>query len=384
MNYSKILLFSTLLLGLFSSTYGFDFTTDCQKQTFVVTAYYSPEDNQTFYYKPSVEEEKILNGNGTHGANGKAVFNGMLAAPSTYDFGGKIYFPSLGVGEIADRGGAIVHAGERGDAHDRIDIWMGKGEEGLVRALTFGKRTVTGYYCTKQDLKDLGANPKVGLDFDTIPILKYFFDSALFIQEIWPERTDVWVYKLQEYLMKFGYMDKKTGYFGPQTKRALCNYQIKRGITTKKYCGVFGKRTRYYMKLEAKARGLLPDFSQTTTFEDLISYAANYNGNRQNLEIINSSLSTTNYFNIAYKKGTTYSKISDLQDMLRHYGFYHGDLNSTYDGSTINAVYDFQIAAGILSANDYSNPARGWMGPSTRKALNEKRTEFQSWKNQEK
>ncbi|HKL43667.1 MAG TPA: peptidoglycan-binding domain-containing protein, partial [Candidatus Absconditabacterales bacterium] len=237
------------------------------------------------------------------------------------------------------------------------------------------------YYCTKQDLKTLGANPKVGLNFDAIPVLKYFFDSALFIQQLEYGRTDIRVYTLQKYLMKFGYMDKKTGYFGPETKRALCNYQLRRGITSRKYCGVFGPRTRYYMKLEAKARGFLPDFGEITNFEDLVSYAANYNGNRQNLEIINSSLSTTNYFNIAYKKGTTDSKISDLQDMLRHYGFYQGELNSTYDGSTINSVHNFQVAAGILRADDYSNPANGWMGPSTRKALNEKRIEFQEWKN---
>ncbi|MBO4516862.1 hypothetical protein J5751_05570 [bacterium] len=45
---------------------------------------------------------------------------------------------------------------------------------------------------------------------DAIPIQKYFFDSTLFLQELKYERTDVWVYKLQEYLVKFGYMDKKT------------------------------------------------------------------------------------------------------------------------------------------------------------------------------
>jgi hypothetical protein len=32
------------------------------EKTFIVTAYYSPESGQVFYYKPSYEEEKILNG----------------------------------------------------------------------------------------------------------------------------------------------------------------------------------------------------------------------------------------------------------------------------------------------------------------------------------
>ncbi len=375
------------MLGLFSSTYGFDFTTDCEKRTFVVTAYYSPQDDQTFYYKENVIAEKILNWSGTHGAVGKPVFNWMLAAPITYDFGWKIYFPSLWVWEIADRGWAIVHAWERWDSHDRIDIWMWKGEEWLIRALTFGKRTVTWYYCTNSKLKTLWANPDVWLNLDVISVMKHFFDSALFIQQLEYGRTDIRVYTLQKYLMKFGYMDKKTWYFGPETKKALCNYQIRRWITSRKYCGTFGSRTRYYMKLETKRRWFLPDFWLTTSFDNLISFAWNYNSlqpiTETNLQVTE-EIQNINYFTKAYKNWESNEKIWELQDILRHYWFYQWELNNTYDWSTINAVHNFQVAAGILKSDDYSNPANGWMWPSTRKALNEKRTEFQEWKNQEK
>ena len=82
-------------------------------QEFVVTAYYSPLPGQSFYLKGNLEAEKILNGNGTHGASGKPVFAGMIAAPKTYDFGTRIDFQGLGVGIVEDRGGAIVKAGER-------------------------------------------------------------------------------------------------------------------------------------------------------------------------------------------------------------------------------------------------------------------------------
>ena len=37
-----------------------------------------------------------------------------------------------------------MNAGERSNAYDRIDIWMGTGEEGLRRALQWGRRTVKG------------------------------------------------------------------------------------------------------------------------------------------------------------------------------------------------------------------------------------------------
>jgi len=46
---------------------------------FTVTAYYSPESDQIFYYKPTFLDEVILNGEGHTGASGKPVFNGMLA-----------------------------------------------------------------------------------------------------------------------------------------------------------------------------------------------------------------------------------------------------------------------------------------------------------------
>jgi 3D (Asp-Asp-Asp) domain-containing protein len=108
----------------------------------VATAYYSPLPNQKFYLRGDYEQEIILNGRGTHGASGKPVFEGMIAAPKNYGFGTKIWIEGLGVGSVEDRGGAIVNAGVRGHAYDRVDIWMGSGEVGLARSLAWGKRTV--------------------------------------------------------------------------------------------------------------------------------------------------------------------------------------------------------------------------------------------------
>lgn len=381
----KLLLISLFLSLFFLEIYAFDFQANCEEKTFVVTAYYSPKDWQVFYYKENVVAEKMLNWSGTHGASGRGVFNGMLAAPSTYDFWWKIFFPSFWVGEIADRGGAIVHAGERWDNYDRIDIWMWSWEQWLIRALTFGKRTLKWYYCSNTNLQALQANPKVWFNFDNIPISKNFFDATLFIQELREWRTDVRVYTLQQYLTKFGYMKKQTWFFGPETKKALCNYQLKRWIVSKKHCWVFWSRTREYMKKEAKRKWFLPDFWITATFDELISFARNYNWTNDSTKNKTSStenpqLSIINHFNQAYKKNEQNPKVSDLQDMLRHYGFFTWDLYDKYDAKTIKSVYDFQLALKILFPNDTKNPARWWMWPSTRKALNEKRTEFQKHK----
>ena len=112
------------------------------ERTFIITAYYSPLLGQKTYYRGSYEADVLLNGNGTHGASGTPVFTGMLAAPKTYAFGTQIFFDGLGLGTVQDRGGAIVDAYVRGQAYDRLDIWMGYGEVALRRTIAWGRRTV--------------------------------------------------------------------------------------------------------------------------------------------------------------------------------------------------------------------------------------------------
>ena len=114
------------------------------KHTFKITAYYSPLPNQAKYLRGSYEADIRLNGKGEYGASGVKVFPGMLAAPRTFPFGTKIKIGSFGVGTVADRGGAIVNAGENSQSYDRIDMWMGFGDTGLTRALTWGSRVIDG------------------------------------------------------------------------------------------------------------------------------------------------------------------------------------------------------------------------------------------------
>ena len=403
MNHFKILIITTIFLLSIQFGFSFDFQKECEEVTFITTAYYSPKSWQAFYYKDTFEQEKVLNGEWYYWASWKWVFNGMLAAPSSYDFGGLIYFPSLWwVWEIADRWWAIVNAWERWHEYDRIDIWMWTWELWLVKALTRWKQTIKWYYCDSETVKSKWIKANIGFNLESIPLMKYFFDASLFIQELWYWRTDIWVYKLQEYLSKLGYMTKITWYFWWETKTALCKYQIKRWLSTQKYCWTFGSQTRYYMKNELKSKWLLPDFTETATIDDLIYYSKNYTFKKDEVSSVkvpennvsDSSVSTlpqndnkpkiTNYFTEPYNNWTTNSKIWDLQDLLRYLWFYEWELTNTYDKKTVNAVHNFQVAAWILKASDTKNPARWRLGPSTRNALNERRSKFQEFKNNEK
>lgn len=112
---------------------------------FIVTAYYSPLPNQDFYLKWDYEKEICLNGQWIKWASGKAVFPWMLAAPKKYSFWTKIYLEWIGIWIVEDRGWAIVQAGERNYEYDRIDVWMWYGQEGLIKALNWGKRKVKWY-----------------------------------------------------------------------------------------------------------------------------------------------------------------------------------------------------------------------------------------------
>ena len=87
------------------------------------------------------------------------------------------------------------------------------------------------------------------------------------------------------------------------------------------------------------------------------------------------------YFTEPYKKGQIYSRIWDLQDLLRYLGYYKLWTNYVYSKATINAVYDFQVAMWLIDVDDVNNPAKWYLWPETRNALNEKRIEFQQYKN---
>ncbi|MFA7298812.1 MAG: peptidoglycan-binding protein [Candidatus Absconditabacterales bacterium] len=379
---TKILLSLLIIISLIVSFVGaFNFS-GCEERSFTVTAYYSPKSGQIFYYKPSFQDEVILNGQGYIGASGKKVFNGMLAGPATYPFGSVIYFPGLGVGEIADRGGAIVLSGERGQSADRIDIRMGNGEEGLIRALTFGKKEMTGYFCDKSIVK---TSPKNSLLRDNVPVLKYFFDAAIWIQELKPGRNDIRTRTLQKYLVKLGYLNKKyrNGEYEKYTKKALCKYQVKKGIISAKSpdCGTFGKATRYMMKLDVQSKGLLPaNLYATGTFDTIIDNAKYYNGKPT---VVSVTPSTSNSVTVvskpkiflfyrAYSNGQQSSEIKTLQTFLQIQGLYSGSIDGIYSKITTNALYEFQKKYNLISDSD-PLILRGYLGPKTRSKINELR-----------
>lgn len=105
----------------------------------VSTAYYAPLPNQSQYahgvgWKAYVKDMK-LNGRGIATYTGKRPKVGHIAAdPRVLPFGTVVRIPGYGVGVVEDMGEDIK-------GH-RIDLFMGHGEKGLLKAVSWGKKPV--------------------------------------------------------------------------------------------------------------------------------------------------------------------------------------------------------------------------------------------------
>jgi peptidoglycan hydrolase-like protein with peptidoglycan-binding domain/3D (Asp-Asp-Asp) domain-containing protein len=303
---------------------------------FTISAYYSPLPGQDRYVTGSYEGDIRLNGSGVNSADGTPVYPGMIAAPSSYPFGTKMNIPGIGIVAVHDRGGAIVHAGERGQSYDRLDVWMGYGDQGLSRALNWGKRSV--------QVTVYGIDP--GLKENVY--LAGFTEAEKFIENIISEqkvfKDDLWfgesgdkVKELQQYLTDLGYYKGKIdGFYGDPVYKAVIQFQINEGIVDNEEefgAGYFGVRTR--REIEAailkKRKNIVP----------------NYN----------------------LGKDDAGEEVKKLQEALKKMG-YDVEINGNYDEKTVQAVFDFQRDNEIV--NDENDLGAGYFGPQTYAVLSDK------------
>jgi peptidoglycan hydrolase-like protein with peptidoglycan-binding domain/3D (Asp-Asp-Asp) domain-containing protein len=306
------------------------------KAMFTISAYYSPLPGQERYVTGSYEGDIRLNGSGVNSADGTPVYPGMIAAPSSYPFGTKMNIPGVGMVAVHDRGGAIVHAGERGQSYDRLDIWMGYGDKGLSRALNWGKRNV--------EVTVYGIDP--GLKENVY--LEGFTEAEKFIRNIVTEqkifKDDLWygqsgdkVKELQQYLTDLGYYKgKQDGFYGDSVYKAVMQFQIDAGIVENEEefgAGYFGVKTRREIEaaLLKKKKNKLPDYN--------------------------------------LGKDDSGEEVKKLQKALKDLG-YDVEINGIYDEKTVNAVFEFQTDNDILIDED--DLGAGYFGPLTYQVLSDK------------
>lgn len=316
-----------------------------EKRQLLVTAYYSPLPDQRFYIRGSYEADIRLNGRGTNGADGTEVYVGMLAAPKTYKFGTRVNIPGLGMGVVHDRGGAIVMAKN----YDRIDVWMGRGEEGLARALHWGARLVEGEIFT-----DSAIEPQ--LDYSWLPtqLPKALLSrpqtpnvSAVPKADITPASSAEEIKELQMALTTLGfYSGDISGNYDASTTDAVRNFQLINnliGDPKDPFAGKFGPKTSALLKqqLADYDREVIKEQERIKANQELLSFGLGKNS-----------------------KGDA---VYTLQQILWELGYYAGDLTGAYDKNTTNAVFEFQKTHGLVKS-EWEKGA-GFFGQQTHKAL---------------
>lgn len=295
------------------------------EQEFVVTAYYSPLPNQCCYFRGNYEEEKIFNGEGTHGADGTAVYPGMLAAPPSYSFGTVIDLQGVGVGTVHDRGGRII---EWENGLHRVDIWMGEGEEGLARAMEWGVRRVKGtvYPVGSRQPAESIALGKFPSNNGAIAHLTKSDEIDLLIGlQFEDQRYGVRV--LQQYLQDLGYLDRApTGTFGNATRDALAAFQKVKNVTGDG--GQIDERTAATLVAAVRVhRGRVPQLVPGLSL------------------------------------GSEGADVRQAQKVLRYIGAYKGRTDGKFDEDMRAAVLNFQRDRKLIA--DESSPGAGRIGPVT-------------------
>ena len=326
---------------------------------FIVTAYYSPLPDQEHYLTGNYEDELRLNGRWIAGASGKWVFSGMLAAPSKYRFWTKIYLDGLGIGAVEDRGWAIVPAGQRGYSYDRIDVWVGYGEEGLQRALFWWKRKVYGHVVASEN--------EINLDYNVIPSPSWATKSLLQVKKKLPNIFDIslgngskvsLVTKLQELLSDLWHLtvDDNTWIYDKVTIDAVYDFQLKHNIVSKntdQWAGSYGPKTRAWLKL-AYEKYLEEEEKKENFFEKLgilrIDAFSQAEETIKNLE------------KPVY--GEISPRVRELQKTLSKLAYFQYKDTAIFWIKTRNSLIEYQLSNKLISS---SSEIWAWIfGPKTR------------------
>ncbi|HEC21176.1 MAG TPA: hypothetical protein ENI70_01530, partial [Candidatus Peregrinibacteria bacterium] len=235
----------------------------------------------------------------------------------------------IGIGTVHDRGGAIIAS----EDSDRIDIWMGHGDEGLQRALNLGVKRVTGtiYPSKTTQLADNIYFPKVSLSH----LIK---NRSLLASNVGLNDRGDNVRKIQESLKKLGYYGKKvTGHYGPSTVNAVYLFQVESKIITGEDdlgAGYFGNQTS--LSLSKKIKGLEEKVKEELPKKGL-------------------------------GKGDKGEEVKKLQEILKKLGYFQEETTGFYGLKTTAAVLDFQKDKKVVKKN--TDKGAGHFGPGTYSAL---------------
>ncbi len=371
-------------------------------KTFTISAYYSPLPCQEKYATGTYKSDIRLNGNGTNGADGTEVYPGMVAAPSTYAFGTKMYIPGIGTVAVHDRGGAIVESNGVDGVYDRLDIWMGFGDVGLKRALNWGKRTldVTIYGVNSgiieeiylSDYSSAEAIPNECVYEEREPEIYDVTEHLVVEDAVMKEEEEEDVVELDDTLsspLQFGdqgdavlelqtelntlnfYKGELNGIYDELTQHAVFKFQQSQylvGTAESAGAGIFGPKTKDRLNEIISARNYTNVLVATATQEKLEQEEVLVAEGEAETEI-GGGVVSENYLVSEMDFGIVSGDVSRLQKFLQDQGYFNGLLITDYFGPvTKGALLAFQIDNNIVAGED--DLGAGRVGPNTLTAIN--------------
>ncbi|MDD5213356.1 MAG: peptidoglycan-binding protein [Candidatus Gracilibacteria bacterium] len=362
-----IKIYSSLTLGAFIFTNFFSVniaraSEQEAKKLFIVTAYYSPLPDQKVYLRGSYEADIKLNGAGIAGASGKKVFPGMLAAPKSYSFGTKVFLNGFGTGEVADRGGAIISLDNGGTKIDRIDIWMGKGEEGLKRALSWGKRTVSGTVTSNDS--------DVSIDLSSFPAsnsavrnLEKSQADEILSSNIWLNSDVSEIKELQNILKEMGFFSGNIdGIYSDELKSSVTNYQLNEGLIDTKddvRAGYTGAKTRTSIKTNYtfyKKKNLEKIQLAKAEADKKAKELAQIKAEKKRVDNLVAAKVETHVTSIGTPKdGEIGQNVRVLQQTMKALGYFDDKDTAIFGEKTKDSIIKYQIDKGIIKDETSKN-----------------------------
>jgi peptidoglycan hydrolase-like protein with peptidoglycan-binding domain len=342
--YKKIIGYSMILFSaVMVSPPDTSFAAETDK-TFIVTAYYSPLPDQSFYLKWNYNAERRLNGNWTNGASGAPVFTGMIAAPKSYDFGTNIFFQGLGLWRIEDRGGAIVEAWDRGQPHDRIDIWMWYGEKGLRRALLWWRREVVGTLVTPENAMNMNPIDLEGIDLGRVDLSQYKSVKSSAVGTI--SEDVISAFEDLGYSVENG-----------DVKAMIMQYQLDHEIIKNREedgAWTFGPKTRASLASQHGKFQSIQDVELKIIDENKKLLISEHSLWEARTRIIENRISAIG----SPKRGDRGDHVVALQWILSKTGFFHGKTTGVMAGPTIIALKKFQKSHGLKPSGQFDTPTK--------------------------
>jgi peptidoglycan hydrolase-like protein with peptidoglycan-binding domain len=270
--------------------------------------------------------------------------------------------PGIGIVAVHDRGGAIVPAGERDQAYDRLDVWMGACDEGLYRALTWGVRTVEVTVYGIDDSMEESVYLE-GFSYVEQVVNQVIVTPTLLLPEdVWYLSTGEDVERLQTYLQQLGYYQGGiTGTYGDETRQAVFAFQVSQGILDSWDdfgAGHTGINTRKMLDLAISKWREKEESQSFQRYQEGLLLLSQYPDLDRNRTSFSQDLAL----------GSSGAEVSRLQTELKNLGYLRIEPTGYFGEVTQHALFKFQQKRGILFAD--TDSGAGVFGPQTRSAFN--------------